>query len=692
MSRVALIFDDTAVRSSKFRTNLASAIETATEHELIVLLIRDEVLSADAIQQYSIKERVRIVHAQPELKTKSKPGLADRLLKLDADYYLFTDGSAKVNLSTLSNLCRGDRDVQIFGARQPYFFSNDPSKTKENNLEAKYSNIELFGLLLRDDVALSRAYLNDQNVLDMLAGRENVARVLDGSNSFTVNTAVISARSREYDWHFLSQKYAYNYFKSIYPEVARSILLNATKPLSIWQRVRKTKWAVTAKAYLAHFSEEILESDIPQSKDLTLPFQGDLWTSIENFDNEKLINLFERISKNRFGVTELRAEDFYDDPLEPVASSISEDHELTVTQQEDSASSVPATVMAKFSLQTDRLAPEGERAELSSEASERDGRLDFRLTAPGGFGVHRDGWAYVMQKLLDGVGHSAEGIGFDGFVEKTFVWNFGSAALGRNKSWIGITHRPPNIPSFYDWKSRLQFYESPYYYLAASQNTGLITVSSDHAEYLRRLLGKPVEAVLHPTNHDVGKWDPSCLSHRGVQVVQVGSWLRKLHSIFQLREGDFSKRILVKSKAALFENDRFQGEAEYLRRRGELDESVYDSVDFVGFLQDRAYDEMLSQSVVFLDLYDATANNTVLECIARHTPLVVRKLPATQEYLGKTYPLFFDNLDEAADLLEDKERLLVAHEYLKERAKLEDFHPHGFLKNVKRAIANIEQR
>jgi hypothetical protein len=76
------------------------------------------------------------------------------------------------------------------------------------------------------------------------------------------------------------------------------------------------------------------------------------------------------------------------------------------------------------------------------------------------------------------------------------------------------------------------------------------------------------------------------------------------------------------------------------------------------------YDEFLSQNIVFIDLFDAAANNTVLECIVRKTPLIVNRLPGVMDYLGENYPLYFSNLDEVSSLLQE-EKLLEAHEYLK---------------------------
>jgi hypothetical protein len=79
----------------------------------------------------------------------------------------------------------------------------------------------------------------------------------------------------------------------------------------------------------------------------------------------------------------------------------------------------------------------------------------------------------------------------------------------------------------------------------------------------------------------------------------------------------------------------------------------WSSVDVIPHLDPTAYDELLSCSLVFLDLYDSVVNNTVIECIVRGTPLICNCLPALVELLGEDYPMFFSTLEEAAAKAED---------------------------------------
>jgi hypothetical protein len=91
-----------------------------------------------------------------------------------------------------------------------------------------------------------------------------------------------------------------------------------------------------------------------------------------------------------------------------------------------------------------------------------------------------------------------------------------------------------------------------------------------------------------------------------------------------------------------------------------------DSVQMIPRQDDKRYDALLSKNAVFLKLVDASAVNTVIECIVRNTPVFVNRLPAVEEALGRDYPGFYESLKEAAVLVtryesyERMERYLVA--------------------------------
>ena len=109
-----------------------------------------------------------------------------------------------------------------------------------------------------------------------------------------------------------------------------------------------------------------------------------------------------------------------------------------------------------------------------------------------------------------------------------------------------------------------------------------------------------------------------------------------------------------------------------------ITDDEYKSVEFVDRLTNDDYDELLSKNIVYLNLYDSSANNAIIECIARGTPLLVNKLPAVVEYLGEDYPFYFTDDQEATRKLNDLNLIRRTHEYLmsfenKKRILMETF-------------------
>lgn len=81
------------------------------------------------------------------------------------------------------------------------------------------------------------------------------------------------------------------------------------------------------------------------------------------------------------------------------------------------------------------------------------------------------------------------------------------------------------------------------------------------------------------------------------------------------------------------------------------DQIKLDNVKYLERLDNESYDELISKNIVFLDLFDSSANNIIMECISRNTPILVKKLPAIVEYLGEEYPFYFNTLEEAEEKL-----------------------------------------
>jgi len=101
----------------------------------------------------------------------------------------------------------------------------------------------------------------------------------------------------------------------------------------------------------------------------------------------------------------------------------------------------------------------------------------------------------------------------------------------------------------------------------------------------------------------------------------------------------------------------------YIRRLC-LNQAVADYVD------NASYDELLTKNVVFLNLVDGSAVNTLLECLVRHTPVFVNRHPAVVEVLGESYPMYFRDPSEVHTMLSQHPQLIYnTHLYLKKLDK-----------------------
>lgn len=120
----------------------------------------------------------------------------------------------------------------------------------------------------------------------------------------------------------------------------------------------------------------------------------------------------------------------------------------------------------------------------------------------------------------------------------------------------------------------------------------------------------------------------------------------------------------------------------YIEEQNRVDElnlkisRMLSSVKHLKYKSNKDYDKLLSKNIIFLDLIDAAAVNTIVECIVRKTPIIVNKIPGTIALLGENYPLFYTNLSQINDLL-STESIKTAYIYLTElnntKFKLSEF-------------------
>ncbi len=281
------------------------------------------------------------------------------------------------------------------------------------------------------------------------------------------------------------------------------------------------------------------------------------------------------------------------------------------------------------------------------------------------YGLHRAGWSYAISCLEDY--HDEQGPDFISFLEKKFVFGTDKGDINNDyvppqKPWVGVVHCPVNVPLWFNRQNSPEtYFQKKEFKDALKSCVGLVSLSSPLSGWLERKVDVPVTTILHPTEACNIRFNEKILTEdQPLRVVQLGFWLRKLHGIHQLdlNESEFKKCTVGSSRP-------------HQMRLVNIEKHIFNfelktgSVEQIGFLDNAEYDELLANSVVYVDFYDTSANNAIIECVVRGTPVLCPPLKAIVDYLGPDYPLYFHCNEDAERILNDRELLLEGSRYLK---------------------------
>jgi hypothetical protein len=279
----------------------------------------------------------------------------------------------------------------------------------------------------------------------------------------------------------------------------------------------------------------------------------------------------------------------------------------------------------------------------------------------------RSGWAYAQQSLTRLLREDGGGVLLDTMLEQNFGRRLDEALRdGRvpyRRPWVGMLHMPPRYPAWFDQRKRFEVIRSlPCWEESVEFCRGLVVLSRQMREWLGPQVSVPVAALQHPTETAALTFDFDAYRRAGEPVVQVGWWLRRLASIHWLPLPARRKFLLLPHDDKGL--DRFQAAvAAEQATDGAPRWGAWD-VTILKRLCNPDYDALLAHAVVFLHLHASVANNAIVECIVRRTPVLVNPLPSVREYLGDAYPLYFETLEEAAAKASDPDLVRATHEYL----------------------------
>lgn len=275
----------------------------------------------------------------------------------------------------------------------------------------------------------------------------------------------------------------------------------------------------------------------------------------------------------------------------------------------------------------------------------------------------RAGWNYVMNILAPF--NDETGILFDGTLDQSFGYGWYNkkekGIIPYKEPWIGFIHSTIDLCPFLKDEYLLldEIILSEDFSESLKHCKGIFTLSEYLAKYIRKKLNDSVkvESLKHPTEFPPVHFEmEKFLSEK--KIVQAGVWLRRISSFYQLDAPQYKKILLLNPRLLSYLGRE-------LNYYGDL-RIDFKSVEIVHRLPNNEYDHLLSETIMFLHLCDSSASNTVIECIARGTPLLVNRLEPVIEYLGKDYPFYYTTLEEASQKLSDIALIKKTADYLKQ--------------------------
>jgi len=308
--------------------------------------------------------------------------------------------------------------------------------------------------------------------------------------------------------------------------------------------------------------------------------------------------------------------------------------------------------------------------------------------------IHRSGWHYVSKKLLENFNDINGRIIVDLYIDRTFLWdsviNQKLKKIPYTEPWIGFVHHTPNPE--YTEHSLNHILDSELFKTSLQHCKGLIVLSDYLKKYLQEKCSDiKIYKLTHPTEESKIKFSfKNFFNNQDKKIIQIGGWLRNSYAIYNLKPNkkkfNIEKYILngknmdnyIKPSNFDFNsiNTLYNEDEEnymdictatnnkfisFLIKH--LDET-YNEVNIIDYVDNEAYDFLLSNNIVFLNLINASACNTLIECVIRNTPIVINRLPSIEEILGKSYPLFYNDMIEASAIVSDIKLIEKGYNYL----------------------------
>lgn len=267
-----------------------------------------------------------------------------------------------------------------------------------------------------------------------------------------------------------------------------------------------------------------------------------------------------------------------------------------------------------------------------------------------------NGWSNTEEFIKPDLEETQRTIDFCTFTERYFGWIDFDKPSPFKRKWIGIIHDPFTNYIHDQPKKKKLDPDRPAFIESLSLCCKLYVLTRNEAIKWENALEEigfghvPVGVIYHPevkpNPENMFSWD-KFWANTNPRIYQAGYWLRKTYAIYKLSCWELKLKFPILKKY----NKPFQ---KYIipwdgRTHGllwfnckkdniELTENDKKSVIKIPPMEQNEFEKLFADSIFYLDVYDATVCNIVLQCKAHKTPIFVKWNDNLAEYLGDDYP------------------------------------------------------
>ena len=264
---------------------------------------------------------------------------------------------------------------------------------------------------------------------------------------------------------------------------------------------------------------------------------------------------------------------------------------------------------------------------------------------------HRSGWKNLIQNCLSKniitQDFNEIDIGLIDSMEDYFLYSNNPSII---TPWIGIIHFTNELPHFLDKQSIGPLYAACKHSLPTCK--AIIALSKYSENQIKQIFPSiSTYCIKHPIEKLNKKFKiDAFLNNEKHSIIQLGLQYRKVSTIYTIKAPN--KKIWlpgIKNKNLCIDIVNIE-----LSMIGYDKNNGFNNVIIKRTANNSEYDHLLLNNIIIIPLWNASANNSVLECMEMNIPAFVSRLPSTAEYLGDNYPMFYSDITEVEEIINNK--------------------------------------